>query len=244
MRRIYKGHGQAVLMTEEHEARREKIRRQKVYLAAAIKLQRTFRMFSAKCVVSVMREVKRIRAEEELLRRKVQASGTWWTDVPALPVAHSRDVATGWTEKKGVRLPPIKTFGRSKDYLSFRGWGRKGNNDEGEWVPTPAALLDKRFLGDSHVSRIFIDKLDRGGYDEKRMQQFKESRKPGAGLVLSAVPGTLAYKLAHGYADEEEEAAALIEFQKLQLTNGPGGGEGGGGGGGVSVASRSLSLPS
>jgi len=55
---------------------------------------------------------------------------------------------TGWRESSnGIRLPPIKSFGRNRDYLSYEGWGRTDHMTK-KWMPTIAAQLDKDFLGD------------------------------------------------------------------------------------------------
>ena len=173
--RIYRNTGPALQMSEDHAARREKIRRQKMYHAAAIMVQKHFRKFSARRKVAVVREVKRINMEAEALRLKILNSNIWYSDNQALP---SRDpqIASGWVEKEGLRLPPIKTFGRNRDFLSHQGWGRKGNSLKGEWTPTAAAVMDKKFSGDSHATKVYIDKLHISGYDEKRMQQFQKAQ--------------------------------------------------------------------
>ena len=175
IKRIYKATGPALHISDDHAARREKIRRQKMYHAAAIMAQKHFRMFSAKCRVAVLREVQRIRQEEESTRIKILNSNIWYTDNEDLPVRKT-EVALGFVEKDGLKLPPIKTFGRSRDFLSHQGWGRRGNTLSKEWTPTAAAVMDKNFVGDSHFSKIYIDKLHINGYDEKRMEIFKRAQ--------------------------------------------------------------------
>jgi len=170
--RIYKPSGPALHMSTDHAARREKIRRQKMYHAAAVMAQKHFRMFSAKCRVAVLREVRRIQEEEERTRKRILNSNLWYTDNEDLPVRKT-EVALGWVEKEGLKLPPIKNFGRNRDYLSHQGWGRKGNGLKKDWLPAQAAVLDKKFEGDSHFSKVYIDKLHINGYDEKRMHLFK-----------------------------------------------------------------------
>jgi len=170
--RIYKPSGPALHMSDDHAARREKIRRQKMYHAAAVMAQKHFRMFSAKCRVAVLREVRRIHEEEERTRKKILNSNVWYTDNDDLPVRKT-EVALGWVEKEGLKLPPIKNFGRNRDYLSHQGWGRKGNGLKKDWLPAQAAVLDKKFEGDSHFSKVYVDKLHINGYDEKRMHLFK-----------------------------------------------------------------------
>lgn len=175
--RIYKRTGPALHMSEDHAARREKIRRQKMYHAAAIMAQKHFRMFSARKRVALMREVRRIRLEEEALLQRIRDSNIWYSDNEQLPV-RDPEVAAGWRQsKEGVKLPPIKQFGRNRDYLSHKGWGRRGDGLKREWAPAQAALLDKSFSGDAHCTKVYIDKLHINGYDEKRMQKFQDSHK-------------------------------------------------------------------
>jgi len=175
IRRIYKVSGPSLHISDDHAARREKIRRQKMYHAAAVMVQKHFRIFSAKCKVGVLREVRRIRQEEENTRLKIMTSNIWYTDNEDLPVRKT-EVALGWVEKEGLKLPPIKSFGRSRDFLSHQGWGRKGNGLKRDWTPTAAAVMDKNFVGDSHFSKVYVDKLHINGYDEKRMQLFKAAQ--------------------------------------------------------------------
>lgn len=174
--RIYKRSGPALHMSEDHAARREKIRRQKMYHAAAIMAQKHFRIFSARRKVAVMREVKRIQEEEEALRLRILNSNIWYSDNEKLPVRDTA-VAVGWTESKdGIKLPPIKQFGRNRDYLSHKGWGRRADGLKRDWAPAPAAQLDKAFSGDAHCTKVYIDKLHINGYDEKRMLKFQNAR--------------------------------------------------------------------
>lgn len=162
-------------MSDDHAARREKIRRQKMYHAAAIMAQKHFRIFSARRRVALIREVRRIHAEEEALLQRIKASNIWYSDNDKLPVLDTA-VAIGWTQSKdGVKLPPIKQFGRNRDYLSHKGWGRRADGLKRDWAPAQAALLDKHYNGDAHCTKVFIDKLHISGYDEKRMQQFHDS---------------------------------------------------------------------
>jgi hypothetical protein len=174
--RIYKRTGPALQISEDHAVRREKIRRQKMFNAAAIMAQKHFRIFSARRRVGLIREIRRIQMEEEAQRLRINNSNIWYADSPALP-SLDPEIAAGWTMKDGVRLPPIKTFGRSRDFLSHRGWGRKGNSLQREWAPT-AAATHKNFDGDFHATKVYVDKLHINGYDEKRMELFKR-KQPG-----------------------------------------------------------------
>jgi hypothetical protein len=127
-----------------------------------------------------MREVKRIRAEEEAALKRLAESNIWYTDNEKLPVKNTQ-VAMGWVDKGGVKLPPIKTFGRHRDFLSHRGWGKWiGSGPTRTWAPSDATKVDKTFLPDAHFSRTYIDKLNISGYDEKRMEEFKEKNYKAA----------------------------------------------------------------
>jgi hypothetical protein len=150
-----------------------------MYHAAAVMAQKHFRVFSAKRKVAVLREVRRINLEAEAAAMLLASQDTWYTMKDDLP-ARDPSVASGWGEKNGVRLPPIKAFGRQRDHLSFQGWGRKqpgeGLEGEGQWSPTKAATLDPDFRGDGHPSAVFTHKLHTNGYDANRMGRFKDQQ--------------------------------------------------------------------
>lgn len=162
-----------IIMSRDHETRREKIRRHKMFTAAAILVQTQFRRFKAQKDVTLMREVRRIRRAEARLQSKIKATDIWWTEHANLP-SKKMAVLPSYSST-GVRLPPIKTFGRRRDYLSYRGWGRRGNDLNGTWTPSPAALIDPSFMGDSHPTLVFSEKLNQSGYDDKRRRIFLES---------------------------------------------------------------------
>jgi hypothetical protein len=175
IQRIYRHSGPALHQAEDHIARREKIRRQKMYHAAAIMVQKHFRIFSAKRKASLLRELRRLALEAEETRRRLAEGNVWYTDNDNLPVKNTA-VAQGWVEKNGLKLPPIKTFGRNRDFLSHKGWGRWSDGKEREWLPSPAAVMVKNHAPDAHISRIFVEKLHINGYDEKRMLEFRNSQ--------------------------------------------------------------------
>jgi hypothetical protein len=177
IQRIYRHTGPALHQADDHIARREKIRRQKMYHAAAIMVQKHFRIFSAKRKASLLRELKRLGIEAEATRKRIADGSTWYTDKEDLPVKNLA-VAQGWVEKNGLKLPPIKTFGRNRDFLSHKGWGRWSNENGKErvWLPAPATVLVKNHAPDAHISRIFVEKLHISGYDEKRMLEFRNSQ--------------------------------------------------------------------
>lgn len=171
VRKLYKAEGKSAIMSEAHAERREIIRRQKMFNAAATLIQKHFRIFIAKNTAKLRRELLRLKEAERLSNLKIQATNKWYTELEDLP---SNNLSgSGWTETKGgVKLPPIKQFGRHQDYLGVNGWGRRGDGPKGEWMPTPASVLDKDFLGDTSMSRVFTDKLHIKGYDGKRLREF------------------------------------------------------------------------
>lgn len=189
MEKLYRRtNGPQEQMTEAHAARREKIRRQKIFHAAAILIQRNFRIFTAKKELALRKEIERIARVEEEERRRIAAGELWYTelDIPSklmtaenydddsnpVPPEKGADLSIyGKRESEALKLPPIKNFGRNRDHLSASGWGRRGGL-KGDWIPTKAAK-HKEFIGDSHPSRVFTEKLHISGYDERRMKQFK-----------------------------------------------------------------------
>jgi hypothetical protein len=167
--RIYTPH-KKIVMGEEHLARREKIRRHKMFLAAAILIQRQFRRFAAKKQYSMLQEIERIKQAEIDLEERIRKSGFWWTEYKSLHSKKSNALTT-IISSSGLKLPPIKDFGRRRDFLSASGWGRRGDDLKGTWVPTQAAVIDKSFMGDVHPTLIYTEKLRINGYDKRRMKQ-------------------------------------------------------------------------
>lgn len=161
-------------MSEEHTARREKIRRQKMFEASAIIIQKYFRRYSAKKEVQMYREIARINVMEKRIQQKIEATSIWWSENPHLP--SRKGLKAHSVSSQGTKLPPLKLFGRRRDYLSYKGWGRRGNDINLPWIPTPAALKDKGFAGDTNPTLIYSEKLHISGYDEKRLKLFLESQ--------------------------------------------------------------------
>lgn len=170
--KIYQPH-KKIVMSEEHTQRREKIRRQKMFHAAAILIQKHFRRHIAQKELNMLREMVRLHLMEERMKKRIAASGIWWSENPNLPSKKMTELPL--ISSTGLKLPPIKTFGRKRDYLSFKGWGRKVDDGKSNWLPTPASLLDKNFMGDAHPTGIFTQKLETNGYNEKRMAKFVTS---------------------------------------------------------------------
>lgn len=159
-----------IVKSEEHEARREKIRRHKMFMASALKIQRQFRRYKAQKEVRMLREIRRLKRAEERLNNRIEATNIWWTENNKMQVKKPGEAAM--LSSTGVKLPPIKSFGRRRDYLSHKGWGHRGNDLKGTWLPSLAAVMDKNFMGDTHPTLIFSEKLRIKGYDEKRLQKF------------------------------------------------------------------------
>lgn len=159
-----------VVMSEEHDARREKIRRHKMFMASALKIQRQFRRYRAQKEAHMLREIRRLQRAEEKLNRRIEATSIWWTQNEKMQVTKPGEAAL--ISSTGVKLPPLKTFGRRRDYLSHKGWGHKGNDMRGTWLPSLPAVMDKNFMGDTHPTLIFSEKLRIKGYDEKRLKKF------------------------------------------------------------------------
>eukprot|EP01038_Epipyxis_sp_PR26KG_P009811 gene9811-13202_t len=201
IKRIYKPHpdSKELQMTEAHAQRRELIRRQKMFMAAATLIQTRFRMHSAKKELHLRKEIKRLKSTQ-FQQEQMRISGAiWWTELKNLP---SKQMTTsGMIEFKGHMLPPIKTYGRHRDFLSHKGWGKnvtsighiqnnpnllvnnnnnnnsnnyatnKSNHDH--WAPSLLAMAAKNDFN-LHPSIRYSEKLYISGYDEKRMKQFAE----------------------------------------------------------------------
>lgn len=112
-----------VVMSADHEQRREKIRRQKMFHLSAVKIQRQFRRFSAQKEIIMLREIRRVERIEEIRRQKVLANSIWWTENKSLPSKKLTYLPS--IGSNGAKLPPIKSFGRNRDHLSQRGWSRR-----------------------------------------------------------------------------------------------------------------------
>lgn len=166
--KIYKPH-KKIVMSEAHQNRREKIRRQKMFHAAAILIQKHFRRHLAQKERKMMKELNRLADVAKMLEKRIEASGIWWSDNVNLPSKKLSELPT--MSSTGLKLPPIKSFGKHRDYLSFQGWGRK-DTSQGSWLPALAAQMDKKFMGDVHPTHIFTQKLEINGYNEKRLNQF------------------------------------------------------------------------
>jgi hypothetical protein len=123
MDRIYHHNPQQkIQMSLHHQQRRETIRKQKKFHYSAIKIQTQFRRFAAQKELILQRELSRLHEIEIIRQRKIDDTAIWWTNHKMLP---SRKQIFPLIGSNGIKLPPIKTFGRYRDHLSHRGWTRR-----------------------------------------------------------------------------------------------------------------------
>jgi hypothetical protein len=136
------------LDNKEHLIRRERIRKAKMYSTSALTVQRYYRGYLTRRELRYAAEVERVTKFETERRAAMQRDSTWWME---------RHVP--------YELPPIKTFGKRRDHLACKGWGRYEN---GKWI---ALKLEKH--NDYHPTRVFTEKLHDTHYDERRANKFK-----------------------------------------------------------------------
>ena len=137
----------------EHKARREKIRKAKIYKESSTKIQRVFRGYRARVDVRNQRDVIRVMTQEAERASNTESSKQWWLE-----------------RTTAYRLPPVKEYGRRRDHLSTSGWGRW--DPGGVWRPLESKDEDGNDVAysDSNASRKFTEGLHNSGYDEKRYQ--------------------------------------------------------------------------
>ena len=164
--KIYTGTS-SLHMSEEHFARREKIRRNKMFLAAALLIQRQFRKYAAQKTTRMLKEIKRIKEAEDALNAQIAAAGFWWSENKALQI-RSESALQSLSGQSGVKLPFIKDFGRHREYMSASGW-KKYN------IQTGMLTIDKTMSRSQHPSIAFTEKLRINGYDKRRLQQMEET---------------------------------------------------------------------
>jgi hypothetical protein len=186
-------------MSEEHAIRRERIRKMKLMIYSAIKVQMAFRQYLARKELSLRKEIRRIKiaaanAEEELRRLS-----TWYAerdDIPSKKLAalnpyldSSKDVDVPDPNDKAayLKLPPIKSYGRNKVHLSAQGWGCY--DSAGVWnslepdyskLNPSQKIIRKEFGFDSNVTKFVSLKLLTNGYDGRRGQIFRGEIKTDA----------------------------------------------------------------
>lgn len=109
--KIYVPGARVSILREEHQARREKIRKSKMFSAAATLIQAVFRGYRARKELYLIKEIVRVKDMEKRREELVIERGSWWMD---------REIP--------VHLPPIKCFGRKRDHLTTKGWGHWEGN--------------------------------------------------------------------------------------------------------------------
>ena len=142
-----------------HLIRREKIRRQKELDFACTQIQRVYRGHLGRVDRRNLEEVNRVLAEDAQRKKFMESSSKWWSDqIVENPPKYE--------------LPPLKLFGRHRDFYSCEGWGGVRQN---KWNNLPA-LKDYR---DVHVTQMVVtERLKKCGYDRRR----REEREGGVQL--------------------------------------------------------------
>lgn len=194
-------------MSDEHAARREKIRRAKLNSSAACRIQKNFRVYLLRKELSLRAEIRRVTIAKAKLDEDIKKEGVWWInrdDIPSKLFKGDRVLKVESTvtkvllteggeemekveEKVKLSLPPIKSFGKRRDHLSCSGWGRVGAGGQ-KWIgmvsyeqtqrlePQVASTLGNTLgIGSEifHPSRFFTQRLEKSGYDNRRLQLFK-----------------------------------------------------------------------
>jgi hypothetical protein len=102
-------------------------------------------------------------------------------------------------EGMGLKLPPIKNFGRHRSYVSFRGWGRRGDGLKSDFQLTATGwhtymnfslnckfnsvlsfvlVEEQKLVVDvMHPTLRFAERLRLTGYDERRMDKFMKQKQ-------------------------------------------------------------------
>jgi len=131
--KIYKMDGTGSNLREAHQARREKIRKSKMFAAGAVLIQAVYRGHRARKEIRLVREIDRVQMMEKRREQLVIERGSWWLD-RELP----------------VHFPPIKNYGRKRDHLTTEGWG---HFEDGKFVHTfPELELKKKLEEEKKVS--------------------------------------------------------------------------------------------
>ena len=150
--------------TEEHAARREAIRKRKLFTITSIKIQCAFRCYRARKDLAMRREIKRIKEFEVEFKKEIKRQGIWWINREDIP---TKKLFTNSGHNITDILPPLKIFGRKRDHLSVKGWGKF---NLGKWAPLS---LTEKFQGDAHVTQFLSTKLSTNGYNYRRQQRYR-----------------------------------------------------------------------
>lgn len=184
LNRIYKA-DKKFRMSDEHAARREKIRKAKLFTVAAKRIQNSFRKYLLRKEIFLRIEIRRVAAGEAKRRKDIESMGVWWVNRNDIPSKHFRGDRLTLSELPGTNivaesdipiLPPIKSFGRHREHLTCKGWGRfmpeGGIGTKLKW--TGVGMKEVAFISDVfHPTRHYTSKLAASGYDERRQLMFK-----------------------------------------------------------------------
>lgn len=170
-------------VTEDIFLRRERVKKMKLFNASALKIQRCFRGHLARDDVKLSKEVTRMRLRLKQQDEETLLSGIWYTDRQDIPSKryigdHILSDEANFDQWKVILTPedlklppiPVKSFGRKRDHLSTKGWGRRGPQDE--WIDLSVVRKGLPPVNEAHPTRIFTEKLSVSGYDRRRYQKF------------------------------------------------------------------------
>lgn len=184
--------------TEELIQRRERLRKAKVFDTAATLIQKCYRLHLAKKRLKNMRQLAAFTIRLKRQQMITEQNDRWYTELPNIPsrmykgdgILLSSNQNEGYVSNiykqssslqasaalppEEIKLPilPVKSFGRKRDHLSTRGWGRRGPNSEWIDMSKIAANAEQASLTESHPTRVFTEKLKISGYDKRRYQKF------------------------------------------------------------------------
>ena len=204
-------------MSEAHAIRREKIRKMKLMIYSALKVQMAFRQYLARKELSLRKEVKRLKKTAADAADELKRLSVWYAerdDIPSKKLAainpylenSSKEPEQDSSDKLSyLKLPPIKSYGRNKVHLSAKGWGYYDR--VGQWVSldpdisqlNPSQqIIRKEFNFDSNATKFVSLKLLANGYDGRRLKIFRGENVEGK------------------YDDEQQQRLAAEKRKKIK----------------------------
>lgn len=167
-------------------------------------LQCAFRSHVARNELAMRKELKRLELAEEQMKRGILAAGQWWSrraDIPSAKLFLGDPAVS-----IAALLPPIKLFGRKRDHLSTRGWGRFDGLRQ-RFAPLLSQGDEAAGAVDAgNPTQALTRKLMKGGYDSRRDQRFR-------GLI--AAPAKQKERARE--LTDDEELAALPEAKRREV---------------------------
>ena len=183
-------------MSEAHAIRRERIRKMKLMIYSALKVQMAYRQYLAKKELSLRKEMRRLEIATVKAAEELKRLSTWYAerdDIPSKKIAALNpyldskkevDLPDRSKDQDYPKLPPIKSYGRNKVHLGVQGWGfydRVGNwnslePDYSKMNPSQK-IIRKEFGFDSNVTKFVSLKLLTNGYDLGRAQVFRGEKQ-------------------------------------------------------------------